>query len=155
MTSANTVATTATDTATTARLGGLTWWQATAAGVAAAVAVNLLILLVARTADASLVLRDGDTLHDITVGGVIVSSVGPLTAGLLLASLLALVWPGFLRLAQVVGGGLGLLTTVGPLTSDADGGTRLALTLMHVVAGVAAVLALEAIRRRRAATAAG
>ena len=32
--------------------------------------------------------------------------------------------------------------------ADTDGGTRLALALMHVVLGVAVVLSLEALRRR-------
>ena len=49
--------------------------------------------------------------------------------------------------AQVIGGGLALLTVVGPMMANADSGTRLALAMMHVVLGVAVVLSLEAILR--------
>ena len=126
------------------------WWQAAAAGAALATVINLLILLAARAADASLVLREpGAADHPITAGGVIFSSVVPMTGGILLATLLARRWPGVLRLAQLVGGGLALLTVAGPLTSGTDGVTRTALVAMHLVVGVTVVLALEAIRRRR------
>ena len=49
--------------------------------------------------------------------------------------------------AQVIGGGLALLTVVGPMMANADSGTRLALAMMHVALGVAVVLSLEAILR--------
>jgi hypothetical protein len=152
--------TTSTPTTTTpardtpARSPGLTWWQATATGAVAATAVNLVILLIAQAADASLVLRQpGAASHEITAGGVIISSAIPMTAGIVLATLLALLWSGFLRLAQVVGGGLALLTVAGPINSHTDTVTQVALAVMHVVVGVTVVLALEAIRRRRKATA--
>lgn len=129
---------------------GLPWWQAIIAGAVAAATANLAVLAVARLADATLVLREaGGADHPITAAGVIVSSVLPMTAGILLATLLARWWPGVLRLAQVVGGGLGLLTVAGPVTSDTDGATRAALAVMHVVVAVVVVAALEAIRRRR------
>jgi hypothetical protein len=48
----------------------------------------------------------------------------------------------------VVGGLLALLSVAGPTLAATDSGTRLALALMHLVVGAAAVLALEAIRRR-------
>lgn len=130
---------------------GLTWWQAAAAGAGIATAVNLVVLLVARAADASLVLREPGADHAITVGGVIFSSAVPMVGGILLATALALLWPGFLRVAQFVGGGFGLLSAAGPVLSDTDAGTRVALATMHMVVAVVVVLALEAIRRRRSA----
>jgi hypothetical protein len=130
---------------------GLAWWVAIPVGALAATGINLLILLVANLADAGLVLDpDGNAPHPITAGDVVSSSIGPLVVGTLLATLLSRWWPGVLRVAQVVAGALAVLTVAGPLSSDADGGTALALTLMHLVAGTAAVLTLEAIRRRRA-----
>jgi hypothetical protein len=134
----------------TAGPAGLSWWRALAAGAVAATVVNLLILLIARAAGAAMVVPDGGTDHAITVGGVILSSAGPMTGGVLLACLLALLWPGFLRLAQVVGGGLGLLSVVGPVIADTDGGTKTALAAMHLVVSVVVVAVLEAIRRHRA-----
>jgi hypothetical protein len=131
---------------------GLTWWQAAAAGALAATAVNLVVFLIARAAGASLVLRQpGASDHKITAGGVIFSSVVPMVGGIVLATLAALLWAGLLRVAQVVGGGLGLLTVAGPLTSDTDGVTQISLAAMHIIVAVTVVLALEAIRRRRKA----
>lgn len=127
---------------------GLSWWQAIGGAAAAATVVNLLILLIGRVGGASFEVVDGANLHLVTAGGVITSSVGPLVAGTVLATLLGLWWPGFIRLAQVVGGGLALLTVAGPLMTDTDTGTRLALAAMHVVVGVAVVLSLEVIWRR-------
>ncbi|WP_399552474.1 DUF6069 family protein [Streptomyces sp. YIM 98790] len=46
---------------------------------------------------------------------------------------------------------MGAASVAGPLSADTDGGTSLALALMHLVAAAAAVAALEAVRRRRAA----
>lgn len=126
------------------------WWRALAAGAVVATAVNLTILLAASLADASLVLRDaGGADHPITVGGVVFSSAVPMIGGIVLAILLARLRPGFLRVAQLVGGALALLTVAGPLTSTTDAVTRSALVVMHVVVGVAVVGTLEAIRRRR------
>ncbi|MGI9063164.1 MAG: DUF6069 family protein [Pseudonocardiaceae bacterium] len=127
------------------------WWQAITAGAVAATAGNLLILLAGRAAGASFEFADGDAQHVITVMGVVTATVPPLVVGTLLAALLGLWWPGFIRLAQVVGGGLALLTAAGPMMTDADSGTRLALAMMHVVVAAAVVLSLEAILRRTTA----
>ena len=127
---------------------GLSWWQASAAGAVAAAVGNLVIFLIGLAAGASFVVMDRGELHQVTAGEVIVATVPPLVVGTVLAALLARWWPGVLRLAQVIGGTLALLTAAGPIMADTDGGTRLALALMHVVLGVAVVLSLEALRRR-------
>lgn len=127
---------------------GLNWWQASAAGAVAATVANLVIFLIGGAAEASFMVVDGGNLHEVTAGGVIVATVPPLVVGTVLAALLARWWPGVIRLAQVIGGTLALLTAAGPVMADTDGGTRLALTLMHVVLGVAVVLSLEALHRR-------
>lgn len=118
-----------------------------AAAGAAAVA-NLLVLAVGAAADSSLVVRDGSTAHDITVGGVLVSSLVPVAAGLLITLLLAWWKPVFVRVGQVLGGGLALLSVAGPVTADTDGGTAVTLAVMHLLVGAAVVAALEAHRRR-------
>jgi hypothetical protein len=71
-----------------------------------------------------------------------------MVAGMALAVVVARWRFWFLRLAQVVGGGLALLSVAGPMLAVTDPGTRLGLGLMHVVVGVATVVGLEAIRRR-------
>ncbi len=124
---------------------GLNWWQAIAAAAVVATIVNLLILLIGRAAGASFELVDGAGLHAVTAVGVITSSAVPLVIGTLLATLLGLWRPGFIRAAQVVGGGLALLSVAGPMMADTDTGTQLALAAMHVIVGVAVVLSLEPI----------
>lgn len=123
------------------------WWQAIVLGVVAATVVNLLILVIGRAAGASFEVIDAGAVHPVNAGGVITSSVAPMAIGTVLAVLLGLWWPGFVRLAQVVGAGLALLTVAGPLMSDTDTGTQVALSAMHVVVGVAVVLCLQPVWR--------
>ncbi len=125
------------------RRSGLAWWKALAIGVGGAVVVNLIVLAVAKLSGAPLVIVNGGTEHPIAIGGVIGASVVPLVVGTGAAFLLALWKPAFLRIAQYVGGGLALLSTFGPLSSGADGGTVAALTLMHITLGVAVVATLQ------------
>lgn len=133
---------------TTAAKQGLSWWQAIAAGAVAATVVNLAILLIGWAAGASFVVLDAGKPHEVTAWSVVSASAFPLILGTGLAALLARWRPGFLRLAQVIGGALALLTVAGPMLSDTDGATRLALAMMHVVPGVAVVASLELMRRR-------
>lgn len=131
---------------------GLAWWQATAIAAAGAIVVNELVMLTGRAAGASFVLDDRGAPHVVTALDVVVAT-WPMVVGMALAALLARWRAGFLRAGQIVGGGLALLSVAGPMVAVTDGGTRWALALMHVVVGVAAVLGLEAVRRRdRAAT---
>lgn len=127
---------------------GSIWLRAGVVAVAASAAGNLAVLGVAELGDASLVVTDGDTAHDIVAGGVIAASVVPVVVGVLAAALIALRWLGVVRLAQIVGGGFALLSVAGPLAADADGGTRIALAAMHVVTGAAFVAGLELARHR-------
>ncbi|MGH3974727.1 MAG: DUF6069 family protein [Pseudonocardiaceae bacterium] len=131
---------------------GLNWWQAIAGGAATAALCNLAILFIGRATGASFAYLDRGTLHAITAWGVIVTTVLPLVVGIGLAALLARWWFWVIRLAQVIGGGLALLSVAGPVIADTDGATRLALVLMHVVVAVAVVVTLEAIRRHAKAS---
>ncbi len=131
---------------------GLNWWQAIAGGAMTAALCNLVILFIGRATGASFAYLDRGALHEVTAWGVIVAAVLPLVAGTGLAALLARWWFGVIRLAQVIGGGLALLTVAGPVIADTDGATRLALALMHVVVAMAVVVTLEAIRRHAQAS---
>lgn len=146
----NTTQTSATSNSVTRlRPAVLDWWQALGLAAVGATVVNLGVLGVAALAGASLELTDRGAVHAITAGGVIFSSVVPLLVGAALAVLLARWWAPVLRAAQVVGGGLALVSVAGPLLADTDGGTRAALALMHIVVGVAVVVGLESVRRSR------
>ncbi|MDQ4011422.1 MAG: DUF6069 family protein [Actinomycetota bacterium] len=130
------------------RFRRLSWWQAITAGAVAAAVVNLVLFFIGGAAGASFAFVDRGTLHEIGAWEVISATVPPLVVGTGLATLLDRWLSWVIRLAQVIGGGLALLTVAGPLTTDADGATRVALALMHVVLAVAVVVTLEAIRRR-------
>lgn len=132
----------------TRKAPGLNWWQAIAAGAATAAVANLAILLIGWAAGASFVVMDAGNPHEVTARSVVVAGVVPLVLGTGLAALLARWWPGAIRVAQVIGGALALLTVAGPVMSDTDGATRFALAMMHVVLGVAVVVTLESMRRR-------
>lgn len=94
---------------------GLSWWQASAAGAVAATVGNIVIFLVGLAAGTSFVVLDRGDLHEITAGAVIFATALPLVVGTVLAALLARWWPGVIRLAQVIGGTLALLTAAGPV----------------------------------------
>ncbi|MGX1885724.1 DUF6069 family protein [Streptomyces sp. NPDC055287] len=128
---------------------GLTWWKALVTGAVCAVVVNLIVLAVAKLADASLIIVNSGEEHPIAAVGVIGASAVPLVVGTGAALLLSLWKPVFLRIAQYVGGGLALLSVAGPLSSGADGGTVAALALMHITLGVTVVTTLELHRRHR------
>jgi Flp pilus assembly pilin Flp len=134
------------------RFRRLSWWQAITTGAVAAAVVNLVIFFIGGAAGASFAFLDRGTLHEIGAWGVVTATVAPLVVGTGLATLLAHWWSWVIRWAQVIGGGLALLTVAGPLMTDADGATRVALSLMHVMVAVAVVVTLEAIRRRTRTT---
>src|SRR5918997_7003217 len=130
------------------RFRQLSRWQVITAGALAAAVVNLVIFFIGGAAGASFAFLDRGNLHEVGTWGVIIATVCPLAVGTGLATLLAHWWSWVTRWAQVIGGGFALLTMAGPLMTDADGATKVALALMHVMVAVAAVVTLEAIRRR-------
>lgn len=127
---------------------GVTWLQAGALGTAAAVGASLAAFVVARAADASMVVIDAGSAHEVTAGSVVVAAAAPVVLGTVLAALAAMRWFAVTRVAQIVGGGFGLVSAAGPLTADTDGGTAAALAVMHVVVAAAYVLGLEVAHRR-------
>jgi hypothetical protein len=104
-------------------------------------------MLAGQAAGASFVLDDRGTPHVVRALDVVVAT-WPMVVGVLLATLLGRLRAWLLRVGQALGGLLALLSVAGPLMAVTDPGTRLSLALMHVVVGVAAVAALEAVRRR-------
>ncbi|MGW0965797.1 DUF6069 family protein [Streptomyces sp. NPDC002516] len=125
-------------------------WQAVAGAAALAAIVNLIVLFVGDAAGASLVLKLNGKSDEINAGGVIFMSILAPVVGVTAAVLLARWKPVFLRVGQFAGGAVALLTAIGPLTVDTDGGTAATLVTMHLFVGFVAVSALEAIRRSRA-----
>ncbi|MGD9527195.1 DUF6069 family protein [Pseudonocardia sp.] len=149
MTSTDTTSTTVTATPARSTAPWRDVLTITAVAYVAAVVACELVLLVGIAAEASFVLTvPGTPPHPVTSWDIVTTST-ILPIGVLLAALLARWRRWFLRVGQVVGGALALLSVLGPLTGPTDSGTRLALSLMHVLVGAGAVIALEAIGRRR------
>jgi hypothetical protein len=75
-------------------------------------------------------------------------TMAPLLLGMTLAALLSSRWPAVLRIADVVGPALALLTVAGTLTAGFDGVSTATLAAMHVVLALLIVVGLESMRRR-------
>jgi hypothetical protein len=115
----------------------------------AVTAVNLVVFGLARADDVSMIVRaEGSAPHQVHAADVVGASTVPLLAGTLLAVALSLAWSPVLRIAQVVGGGLAVVSAFGPLLSQSDGGTKATLATMHLLVGVALVAGLDVARRR-------
>ncbi|MFG2296193.1 DUF6069 family protein [Streptomyces sp. NPDC048603] len=126
-----------------------TWQTLLGAAVITAV-VNLIVLLIADAAGASLVLKLNGKDDEVGAPDVLFASIVPLLVGVGVAVLLARWKPVFLRVAQIVAGALAVLSAIGPLTGDTDTGTGVTLAVMHLLVGAAAVATLEAVRRSHA-----
>ncbi|MFF7261192.1 DUF6069 family protein [Streptomyces sp. NPDC008159] len=125
-------------------------WQVVVGGAAIAAVINLIVLFIGDAAGASLVLELNGKSDKIRAGNVIFMSVAAPVIGVTATVLLARWKPVFLRVGQIVGGSVAVLTAIGPLAQETDGGTAATLVTMHLVVGLIAVAMLEAIRRSRA-----
>lgn len=134
---------------TTSGRRALPVWQAVAGAAVVAAVVNLVVLFIGDAAGASLVLELNGKPDEIGAGDVVFMSVVAPVLGITAAVLLARWKPVFLRVGQIVGGSVAVLTAIGPLTQETDGGTAATLITMHLFVGLVAVAALEAIRRSR------
>lgn len=112
----------------------------------AAIVVCWAVMLAGTAAGATFVLDDRGSPHVVRAVDVVVAT-WPMVVGVLVAALLGRLRSWLLRAGQVVGGLLAVLSVAGPMLAVTDPGTRLSLALMHLVVGVAAVAALEVIRR--------
>lgn len=122
--------------------------QAVIATVVAALLVNLAIWAIGAAVGGSFEVTNGDVTQSAAPGGVVVMTVVPLLIGMTLAALLSYRWLGAIRVAQVVGPALALLTIVSTLMVDFDGTSTVALAAMHVAIAPIVVVGLEAMRRR-------
>ncbi len=146
MTTSTTIPTTPQTLTRDASRTGLSWWAAALLGALVAAVANVTIWSVARLAGSPVALQDNGAPYPIAVDSVAVMSVAPMIAGVALAALIARWWVGVLRVAQVTGSLLAVVTLWGVFSSDA--GTAIALTAMHLTSAVVVVLALESVRRR-------
>lgn len=124
-------------------------WQVVTGAAALAAVVDLIVLFIGDAAGASMVLELNGKPDEIGAGDVIFMSIAAVVVGVTVVVLLARWKPVFLRVGQIVSGAVAVLTAIGPLVQETDGGTAATLITMHLFVGFVAVAALEVIRRSR------
>ncbi|MGW0184068.1 DUF6069 family protein [Nocardia sp. NPDC003345] len=110
--------------------------------------INLVIWLIGVAAGGSFELTENGETYSVAPGGVLILSAVPMAVGLTAAALLAYRWTGALRTAAIIGSVLTLGTLARTWTSDFDGPSMVALTVMHVVLVPVLIVATEGMRRR-------
>jgi len=106
------------------------------AGYAAIAAiVNSIIFLIAKGADATMVVNQGGS-QEIALPMVLASTLFGLVAAAIIASRIGKKSQGFLPKSPIIGLVFGIVTAAAPFSASDDSKTALALASMHLVAGV-------------------
>ncbi len=106
------------------------------AGYAAIAAiVNSIIFLIAKSADATMVVNQGGS-QEIALPMVLASTLFGLVIAAFIASRVGKKSQGFLSKSPLIGLVFGVVTTAAPFGASDDSKTAFALASMHVVAGV-------------------
>ena len=106
------------------------------AGYAAIAAIlNSIIFLIAKGADATMVVNQGGS-QEIALPMVLASTLFGLVAAAIIASRIGKKSQGFLSKSPIIGLVFGIVTAAAPFSASDDSKTALALASMHVVAGV-------------------
>ena len=116
----------------------------------AALVLNLVVLVAGRALGASFTVpvADASAPRPIAVTAVVLATVLSLALGLGVAALASARFGSrAVRVLQIVGGVLAVLSVISPLVADVDPTTKIALTLMHLVTGAAYVIALAPFTR--------
>jgi len=106
------------------------------AGYAAIAAiVNSIIFLIAKSADATMVVNQGGS-QEIALPMVLASTLFGLVVAAFIVSRIGKKSQGFLSKSLIIGLVFGIVTAAAPFSASDDSKTALALASMHVVAGV-------------------
>ena len=97
--------------------------------------VNSIIFLIAKTADATMVVNQGGS-QEIALPTVLASTLFGLVVAAFFASRIGKKSQGFLSKSPIIGLVFGIVTAVAPFSASDDSKTELALASMHIVAGV-------------------
>lgn len=128
---------------------GMEFWRRTALTIGAAVVVNAALFAVFTWAGADLLIPTGSTTQALTIVPVIATTVIGLVAAALLLLVLRKVGVSRPTTFSVVVIVLTVLSLGAPLTADVSAGNKVALASMHVVVGLAALIGLSSVYRRR------
>ncbi len=102
---------------------------------AIAAIVNSIIFLIAKGADAKMVVNQGGS-QEIALPMVLASTLFGLVVAAFIASRIGRKSQGFLSKSPIIGLVFGIVTAAAPFSASDDSKTALALASMHVVAGV-------------------
>jgi hypothetical protein len=97
--------------------------------------INSIIFLIAKGADATMVVNQGGA-QKIALPMVFASSFFGLVVAAFIASLIGKKSQSFLSKSPIIGLAFGIITAAAPFAASDDSKTALALASMHVVAGV-------------------
>ena len=97
--------------------------------------VNSIIFLIAKTADATMVVNQGGS-QEIALPTVLASTLFGLVVAAFFATRIGKKSQGFLSKSPIIGLVFGIVTAVAPFSASDDSKTELALASMHIVAGV-------------------
>lgn len=102
---------------------------------AIAAVINAVIFLIAKSADATMIVNQGGA-QEILVPMVIGSTLFGLIAAAIAASLIGKKFKSFLANAPLIGLVFGLVTAAAPFSASDDSKTSISLGSMHIVAGL-------------------
>ena len=119
-----------------------------AAGAVVAGVITLAVFAIAVAAGASFEFVQNGRPTSVGYGLVALVSVGSILLGTALAALLG---ARRLRLVQIIGAVIAVLSAGAPLTLSGAASAKAVLVLLHLITGVVFVVALEVVRRRTAA----
>lgn len=100
-----------------------------------AAVINSIMFLIAKSADATMIINQGGT-QEITLGMVFGVSFFALIAASFFASLIGKKSQGFVSKAPLIGLVFGIVTAAAPFSASDDSKTSLGLASMHIVSGL-------------------
>ncbi len=135
----------ATDHAPRSTRRAVSTWRAGIGAAFIAAVVNGMIFLVARAADVSFLVRfsSHQAASRVTGGSVLFSSAIALIVGTAMAAWASSRLRRGVRVVQIAGAAMALLSLAVPLSVHANAGTKLALASMHLVAGSVFIISLQ------------
>ncbi len=122
-----------------------------AVGIGLALVANTAVFLIGNAGAALQVVANGDrTPSDLPLGAVIAASIVPLIVGAVGLRLFERFRADGYRIWVTLAAVLAVVSVAAPLTMDTDSGSKVALTVMHLATGAAAITGHALARRRRA-----
>jgi hypothetical protein len=114
-------------------------------GAAVAGVLSLVVFALAKAGDVSFGFVQFGRQAEVGYGMVALNAIGAVVIG---AALAALLGTRRLRLMQIVGAAVAVLSTVGPLSLTGAASGKAVLVALHLLTGLVFVAALEVARRR-------